>query len=470
VGEAMKGVQTLKISISGVRGVVGDSLTPTLLVKFAQSFGTYTNGGTVVVGSDTRTSREMVKHAVLAGLLATGCQVVDLGICPVPTVQLAVKRLHASGGIAITASHNPAEWNALKFIRPDGIFLSTYQAEELLDIYHQGEFRLADGVSMRRVRVEKGALEAHMNAVMACLDVDTIRRRRFRVVADCCNGAGSVVTSEFLKRLGCEVVTINDIPNGIFPHPPEPVQENLTQLCEAVVAHGAEVGFAQDADADRLAIVSDKGEAIGEEYTVSLATELVLGKEQREGLPARPVVVNLSTTALIDDIAAKYGCPVIRTPVGEVNVADTMKREGGAIGGEGNGGVIWPEVHYGRDSLVAMGTVLQLLAERECSVSELVASLPKYHMQKLKVPCTSEQAQRMLSAIKARFASHRIDTRDGVKVSFEDGSWFHVRASRTEPLVRLVVEAKTEKRVSELIESVQEYLRAEEFARHTFAG
>ncbi|MGQ9524229.1 MAG: phosphoglucosamine mutase [Armatimonadota bacterium] len=454
----MRGVHTLKISISGVRGVVGDSLTPTLLVKFAQSFGTYTNGGTVVVGSDTRTSREMVKHAVLAGLTATGCQVVDVGICPVPTVQLAVEHTHASGGIAITASHNPVEWNALKFIRPDGIFLSTYQAEELLDIYHQGEFRLAKSGAIGRVRTWEGALEKHMRAVLDHIDVEAVRSRKFKVVADCCNGAGSVVTPEFLFRLGCEVIPINDTPNGVFPHPPEPIRENLSQLCEAVKAYGADLGFAQDADADRLAVVSERGEAISEEFTLSLAVEAVLSRRSRAGLPPRPVVANLSTTALVDHIAASYGCRVIRTPVGEVNVADTMKREGATIGGEGNGGVIWADVHYGRDSLAAMGTILQLLADRQCTVSELVESFPRYHMLKLKEPCTTEQAQRVLDAIKQDHAGQRVDTRDGVKVLFDDGAWLHARASRTEPVIRLIIEAPSEGRAEEIQESVRRYL------------
>jgi len=294
------------------------------------------------------------------------------------------------------------------------------------------------------------------------LDVEAIRARRFRVVADCCNGAGSVVTPEFLSRLGCEVIPINDTPNGVFPHPPEPVKENLTQLCDAVKAYGADVGFAQDADADRLALVSERGEAVSEELTVSLAVEAVLSRRHKSGLPPRPVVVNLSTTALVDHIAASYGCRVIRTPVGEVNVADAMKREGAVIGGEGNGGVIWGDIHYGRDSLAAMGAVLQLLADRRCTVTELVGSFPKYHMLKLKEPCTSEQAQRVLDAIRQDYAGSQLDTRDGVKVLFDDGAWLHVRASRTEPVIRLIIEAASESRVGDLREAVRRYLAGEQ--------
>jgi phosphomannomutase len=454
----VKGVQTLKISISGVRGVVGDSLTPTLLVEFAQSFGTYTNGGTVVLGTDTRTSREMAKHAVLAGLAATGCQVVDIGICPVPTVQLAVERLHAAGGICITASHNPVEWNALKFIRSDGVFLSTYQAEELLDIYHQGEFRLVDSASIPRVRFYAGALEDHMRAVISCVDADLVRQRRFRVVADCCNGAGSVVTPEFLSRLGCDVIPINAEPNGLFPHPPEPLKENLGQLCAAVKEYDADLGVVQDADADRLALVSDQGEPLTEELTVSLATWLVLRRRQRSGLPPAPVVVNLSTTSLIEDIAGRYGYAVIRSLVGEANVVEAMKRSGAVIGGEGNGGVIWPDVHYGRDSLAGIAAVLQLLAEERKPISALVGSLPHYHMEKLKEPCTSERAQQVLKALKEQYAGVRMDTRDGVKLMFDDGAWVHARASRTEPVLRLIVEARSPARMAELRDRIRSHI------------
>ncbi|MDH7568833.1 MAG: phosphoglucosamine mutase, partial [Armatimonadota bacterium] len=370
----MKSVTNLKISISGVRAVVGDTLTPLLMVRFAQAFGTWVGSGTVVVGSDTRTSGEMVRHAVLSGLASAGCQVVDVGICPVPTVQVMVERLAAAGGVAITASHNPVEWNALKFIRNDGIFLSPYEAEELLTIYHQGEFTRVGSALLRPPRQNTDAVRTHVEEIVKLVDAEKIRQRRFKVAVDCCNGAGAVATPHLLEALGCEMLGIHLTPNGVFPHPPEPLPENLTQLCAHVRQTGAHIGFAQDADADRLAIVSEAGEAIGEEYTLALCTDFVLRRNPG------PVVVNVSTSMMAEEIAARYGARVVRTAVGEVNVAVRMKREGAVIGGEGNGGVIYPPLHYGRDSLIGMALVLQHLAGQQVTLSQAVAALPRFHM------------------------------------------------------------------------------------------
>ncbi|MBW3622773.1 MAG: phosphoglucosamine mutase [Armatimonadetes bacterium] len=439
----MKSVQTLKISISGVRGVVGESLTPDLLVRFAQAYGTYVNSGLVVVGTDTRTSRQMVKHAVLSGLLSTGCEVIDLGIVPVPTVQMEIVRRHATGGIAVTASHNPAQWNALKFFRGDGIYLSGYQAEELVDIYHQGQYRRAPSREIRPVRCEERAAYHHLEAVYRLMDMEAVRRRRLKVVVDCCNGAASSITPHFLQHLGCEVIPINVEPNGIFPHPPEPIPENLVQLSEAVRTHGAAIGFVQDADADRLAIVDEHGDPIGEEYSVALATEYVL--RHRKG----PVVVNLSTTALIERIAERHGCKVYRTPVGEVNVVEEMQRRNAVIGGEGSGGVIWPALHLGRDSFSGMALALQLLAETGESVSDLVRAFPQFVMLKSKTTVATEQAHALLRDIHHHYRNHEIDARDGLKIGMGEG-WVHVRASRTEPVIRVTVEAEGMERAKAL--------------------
>ncbi len=444
-------IQSLKISISGVRGIVGESLTPDLLVRFAQAFGTTMNGGLVVVGTDTRTSRRMVKHAVLSGLIATGCGTLDVGIVPVPTVQVEVERRRAAGGIAVTASHNPAQWNALKFIRGDGIFLSPHQAEELVDIYHQGQYRRASTRELLPVRCDTGAARRHMDLVLSHTDGERVRARRFRVVCDCCNGAASLITPEFLERLGCEVIPINTEPNGVFPHPPEPIPENLTQLADAVRASGADLGFAQDADADRLAVVDETGNPIGEEYSVALATEAVL-----RHTPG-PVAVNLSTTALVDRIAARHGQPVLRTPVGEVNVAETMKRRGAVIGGEGSGGVIWPAVHYGRDSFCGMALLLSLLEEAGGTVTQLVNSFPRLVMLKAKTTCSTERAHAVVHEVTTRYAHEALDLRDGVKVTRADG-WFHVRPSRTEPVVRVTVEAEGEEKALALQREVMALL------------
>lgn len=439
----MKSVTNLKISISGVRAVVGDTLTPLLMVRFAQAFGTWAGSGTVVVGSDTRTSGEMIRHAVLSGLASAGCQVVDVGICPVPTIQVMVEHLGAAGGIAITASHNPVEWNALKFIRSDGIFLSSYQAEELLAIYHQGEFTRVRSEAIRVPRSDASGVATHIGKILQLVDADAIRRRRFRVAIDCCNGAGSVATPQLLERLGCEVLPIHITPNGIFPHPSEPLPENLTDLCAHVRATGADVGFAQDADADRLAIVSDEGVAIGEEYSVALCTDFVLRRT------VGPVVVNVSTSMMVDEIAARYGAPVIRTAVGEVNVAVRMKRERAVIGGEGNGGVIYPPLHYGRDSLIGMALVLQAMAESRTALSEMVRALPQFVMVRKRVPVASERVPAILARTRERYAACQLDFTDGIKI-LGDGWWAQVRASRTEPVVRVMVEAPTKAQAEDL--------------------
>src|SRR5215207_6318209 len=451
----MRAIPTLKISISGVRGVVGESLTPTLLVRFAQAFGTYTGPGTIVVGRDTRTSGEMVRQAVLAGLLSSGCRVVDLGVCPVPTVQLLVRKRRARGGIAITASHNPAEWNALKFVNAEGLFLTGPQARQLLDIYHQGEYTKVTGAEMRAVEHDAGALDIHLKAVLGALGALPAvgRARRPRVVVDSCNGAGSVVAPRLVEALGAEVVGINVTPDGSFPRGAEPVPENLSALCAAVREHGADVGFAQDMDADRLAVVSERGVPVGEEYTLVLAARYVLGRERG------PVVANLATTHALDAVAREFGCPAYRSRIGEANVAEEMRRVGAVVGGEGNGGVIYPRINFARDSLVGMALVLHLLADSGRTVSELVAELPPHFMSKQKLNCRSDRVGAVLKKIRAEYAHLPVDLRDGVKVTMPEG-WFLVRGSNTEPIIRLVAEAETEERARALIEGVRGRVRA----------
>ena len=447
----MRAIPTLKISISGVRGVVGDSLTPTLLARFAQSFGTYAGPGTIVIGRDTRTSGEMVRQAVVAGLLSSGCRVVDLDICPVPTVQLLVRARRARGGICITASHNPAEWNALKFINSDGLFLADAQARQLLDIYHQGEYRKVSGVEMRAAEPSAGAVELHVEAILDALGpLPPVPRggRQLRVAVDCCNGAGSVVAPRLLEALGVEVVALNVTPDGLFPRGAEPVPENLGALCRAVRERVCDVGFAQDMDADRLAVVSERGEAIGEEYTLVLAARYVLGREPG------PVVANLSTTGALDAVAARFGCPVYRSKIGEANVAEEMLRRGAVVGGEGNGGVIYPRINFARDSLVGMALVLHLLAETGLTVSELLAELPPSYVLKERLACRSDRVRAALRAVREEYARYPLDLRDGVKVTTPEG-WFLVRGSNTEPIIRLVAEAETEERARALIEGVR---------------
>ena len=447
----MRAIPTLKISISGVRGVVGQSLTPKLLTRFAQAFGTHTGSGTIVIGRDPRTSGEMVKHAVVAGVLSTGSRVVDIGMCPVPTVQLQVRHRRAQGGIAITASHNPPEWNALKFIGSTGLFLDAGQARELLDIYHQGEYTKVGGQEIRTVEQVEGATDLHIKSILDVLGPLPKTSKKLRVVLDSCNGAGSFVGPKLIEALGAEVIPLNVTPDGSFPRAAEPVPENLGELCKIVREQRADVGFAQDMDADRLAIVSEHGEAIGEDYTLVLAMLYVLGREQG------PVVANLSTTSAVADIAKKFDCPVFLTKIGEVNVTDGMRQHSAVIGGEGNGGVIYPRVNFARDSLVGMAVVLHLLAESKKTVTELLESVPRYSMVKEKMACPSDKVSTVLKMVRQEFAKYQMDTRDGVKVIQPDG-WFLVRGSNTEPIIRIVAESKSEEQAKEIVAGLSKRL------------
>jgi phosphomannomutase len=444
----MRAIPTLKISISGVRGVIGDSLTPDLLTRFAQAFGTYIGSGRVVVGRDTRTSGEMVRQAVVAGLLSSGCQIMDAGVCPTPTVQLLVRRFKARGGIAITASHNPPEWNALKFVGADALFLSGARGRELLDIYHQGEFTKARAGRIRGVERLTGALDLHVAAVLEAVG-PLPPGRRPRVVLDSVNGAGSIVGPQLLEALGAEVIGINVTPDGSFPRPAEPTPENLEALCKAVRCHGADIGFAQDMDADRLAIVSERGDAIGEERTLVLAVEHVLGKTPG------PVAANLSTTGALDPVAAKYGCRVFRTPVGEANVTDGMVRHQAIIGGEGNGGVIYPRINFARDSLVGMALVLHRLVASGKTVSQLVAEMPRLEIVKIQFPFPSQRLNEVFRKAKREYAAYPLDVRDGVKVVLPD-AWFLLRGSNTEPVMRVVAEAESAEKANELARNLRQ--------------
>ncbi len=433
--------------------MVGDSLTPTLLTRFAQAFGTYSGPGAIVIGRDPRTSGEMVKQAVIAGILSSGNRVVDIGMCPVPTVQLMVRHHRAHGGIAITASHNPPEWNALKFIGSEGLFLDSGQAREMLDIYHQGDYTKVTGEEIRTVEESAGATDLHIKTILEVLGPLPQTARRLRVVLDACNGAGSYVGPKLLEALGAEVISINVTPNGSFPRPAEPLPENLGDLCNAVKAHRADIGFAQDMDADRLAIVSDEGIPIGEDYTLVLAALYVLSREPG------PVVANLSSTLALEEVVKAFGCPLFLTKIGEVNVTEEMQKQNAVIGGEGNGGVIYPRINFARDSLVGMALVLHLLAQKGQSVSKLLKDIPRYTIVKEKLVCPSDKLTTVLRVLRQEYANYRIDTRDGIKVILPNG-WFLVRGSNTEPVIRVVAEARTESEANDIIATVREKVKA----------
>jgi len=436
------------IGISGVRGVVGDNLTPELLVRLGQAFGTYVDSGTVVVGRDTRVSGDMVKHAVFSGLLSAGCRIIDVGVCGTPSAAMMVPALRAAGGIVISASHNPIEWNALKFFRSDGVYLNAEQGRQLLDIYYGGDVRKVGYDRLHAVAMDNTAVERHLAKVLQLVDVRGLRRRRFRVALDCCNGAGSDLALRFLQHIGADVAPIHCEMNGLFPHDPEPTFEHIKDLLRVTRRQRCDIGFAQDADADRIAIVSEKGRYLGEEYTLCLATRYTLA--HRRG----PVVTNLSTTRMLDDVAQAAGVEVVRTPVGEVNVAERMREVNAVIGGEGNGGVIEPRVHLGRDALTGMALILQLMLETGKKISALAGELSRYYMVKERVECSKRVLGSVLKAL-ADEPSAKVDMRDGVKLDFAD-SWVHVRASNTEPIVRVYTEARTRSRAREM---AQKYKR-----------
>ena len=430
----------LMVSVSGVRGEIGGTLTPDVAARFGAAFGTMLGPGkTAVVGRDSRPSGPVVRNAVVSGLLACGVKVVDLGVVTTPGTALMTRQLQADGGVVVTASHNPIQWNGIKFLRSNGVGLSAAQADRLKQIWADEAFTYASPADCGHESTNTQTHVAHLKAVTDITDVTGVAAKRFKVVLDSINGAGCVVTPMLLGILGCELVHLNERPTGLFAHTPEPIAENLTGLCEAVKRHRAAVGFAQDPDADRLAMVDENGTFIGEEYSLAICAAHALSK--RKGSAA----TNLSTSRMIDDIAAAAGGEVFRTPVGEANVAEKMLQAGCVVGGEGNGGVIDPRVVPVRDSLVGMAMVLAHLADTGKTLSEVVASLPRYAMVKTKFPCPPGAAPKVAQATREHFAGRhgaRFNDSDGLRVDLAEG-WVHVRGSNTEPIMRIIAEAQT---------------------------
>ncbi len=426
------------ISVSGIRGIVGDGLTPELLVRYTAAAGTLYGPGKVMVGRDSRVTGEMVRGAVFSALMSVGCDPVDLGIVPTPTVQLATERHGAAGGIVITASHNPAEWNALKLLDKTGMFLDEEQGLEIKRIAESGAFAYKPWDKVGQASSRTDAVQDHIEAVLAIpfIDVGLIRKRKFKAAFDSVNGAGGVILPDLLSAFGCEIAALNAEPHGRFSHTPEPLAQNLTGLSDFVRSTKSDVGFAVDPDVDRCAIVSERGEFIGEEYTVTLASRFVLTKKRGT------VVVNVSTTRAVDDVAARAGVPVVRTKVGEIHVAKKMKEIGAAVGGEGNGGVILPEVHLGRDAPVAVALTLQAMAESGKTVSGLREELPRYFMAKKKLEIGSADPDNLLKKLGEKYASETCNWMDGLKIERPD-SWIQIRKSNTEPIIRIMTEAKT---------------------------
>ena len=447
-------MKPLKIGITGVRGIVGETFTPELAVEFAESFGTYLDRGRILVCRDTRPSGPMIRSAVLAGLLAAGCEVVDLGVCPTPSMQLAIKWLKAEGGIAITAGHNPWQWNALKFVRGDGLYLSSTQGEELLDIFHQGEFAKASWDTIKHVVQTADPIAEHIKVLHESFATEAIRAKKLTVAVDCCNGACSFLSPKWLEQLGCEVLAMNDNPSAPFPHAPEPKPETMAQLRAVVKAGHAAIGFAHDADGERLGIVTDLGEPLSEEMTLAIAADIRLRKK-----PGK-VVTNVSTSSAIDIIAARHGGSVVRTPVGQAYISEGLIEHKGVLGGEGSGGITVPEVHLTHDSAAAIGLILEHLAQTGERISELVAQLPRLTTLKHNVVLEPHRLYSVLQEFRATVEQEglEVDSTDGIKVT-PPGGWIHVRASNTESMIRIIVEAEEKSAAQELLDWTRDRIR-----------
>ena len=453
---------TLMVSVSGVRGLVGTDLTPEVVARWAAAFGTWARTGTgdggrgkrkprVVLGRDARTSGPMFASAATAGLNSVGCDVINVGLVATPTVQLAVEHHRAAGGIILTASHNPIEWNALKFVGPDGIFLDIRAGTRVRELVADNSLPRANYDVIGGVEADADAIDRHLTGVLALrgVDVGAIRRRRFRVALDTVRGAGGAVMPQLLERLGCRVHAIKLETDGLFPRPPEPVPENLKALGALVRRKKADIGIAVDPDVDRLAIVAETGRPIGEDYTLAFAIRAVLGRSNGR-TAGRPVVCNLSTSLVVDDAVRDFGANVVRAPVGEAHVARKMIELKAVIGGEGNGGVMYPALHVGRDAPVALALVLALLARARVTVSELVGRSPRYTIVKAKVP-RGPRLEPVYEGLRRKFPGAAVDTQDGLRLAWPD-RWLHVRPSGTEPIIRLIAEAPSGADAERLIE------------------
>ena len=453
-------------SISGIRGTIGgkvdENLTPIDAVKFAAAYGSWLKGQVgkehvkVVIGRDARISGEMIQNLVQYTLIGLGIDVVNIGLSTTPTIEVAVPLEKANGGIILTASHNPKEWNALKLLNDKGEFVSDQDGKAILRIAQENDFSFATVDHLGKLTHNDRYIDLHIEEVLALplVTPEAIQKKKFRVVVDAVNSSGGIAIPRLLERLGVEVVKLYCEPNGHFPHNPEPLREHLGDICKKVVEEKADFGIVVDPDVDRLAFITDQGEMFGEEYTLVACADYVLSKAKGN------VVSNLSSSRALRDIAQKYGITYSAAAVGEVNVVTEMKRVEAIIGGEGNGGIIYPELHYGRDALVGVALFLSLLAERGGSVQQLRESYPAYFMSKNKIQLTEQiNPDQILKTMEQKYAHEQTTTIDGLKIDFAD-SWVHLRKSNTEPIIRIYTEGKSQKEADDLAQHFIEEMRA----------
>ena len=443
-------------SISGIRGTIGgkvdDNLTPVDVVKFTAAFGTWLQRNknrkdlTLVIGRDARISGAMVNSLVTATLQGLGINVVDLGLSTTPTVEVMVPELNADGGIILTASHNPKQWNALKLLNEKGEFINGENGAEVLSIAANEDFEFAEVDDLGKYETRDDAFDIHIQKILdlPMVDAEVIKEKKFKVVLDAVNSTGGISIPPLLEKLGCEVVKLYCEPNGHFPHNPEPLKEHLTDICELVKKENADLGIVVDPDVDRLALIDETGEMFGEEYTLVAVADYLL--KHKNGV----AVSNLSSSRALRDVAQKHNSEYFASAVGEVNVVNLMKEKNAVIGGEGNGGIIYPDLHFGRDSLVGAALFLTHLAKEGKTVSELRATYPAYFMGKKKIELTPEiDVDSLLTKMEKEYQNEEVSTVDGVKIDFPE-NWVHLRKSNTEPIIRIYTEAKSQEEADKL--------------------
>jgi phosphomannomutase len=444
-------MKLLKIGISGVRGIVGDSMTPKLIMDFAAAFGTYVDSKPVLVGRDTRISSPMLHAACLASLLSTGCEVLDLGLCPTPILQYQVRKSKAKGGISITAGHNDIKWNALAFINRDGTYLNPFQGAEVLDIYHLGKFKKVRTDDLGRVRDAEHYADEYFEGLRAFLDTEAIRKAGLKVVIDASNGAGANFLEPMACALGFELIPVNNEPNGFFPHDPEPRPRNAQQVVSIMKVVGADIGFLLNSDVSRISVVTETGESLSEEFTFPLVADEYL--KDRCG----PVVTNFSTSRMIEDVARNRGCPLVRTKVGQSYAVHSLLQEEAVLAGDGSGGVAFAAFQPAFDGFLTMGFILGTMARQGKTISRLVGELPRYHIVKEKIYCPPARVHSIVSEVKKFFRRHEVDTSDGVRVEDKSG-WVQVRASGTEPMIRIIAEDQLKNKARERADEVINFI------------
>jgi phosphomannomutase len=450
--EVMNIMKPLIESLSGTRGIIGENLHPNVALNMATAFGSFLGKGTVILGGDTRVSYEMLKGAVISGLTSVGMNVIDIGKVPTPTVQQMIRHYNADGGIVITASHNPIMWNGIKLMNKTGSFLDDSEYEEYRKIYTSDSIDLVTWENLGTVKTDHDALKRHIQKILSIVDVESIKKSGLRVMIDPNNGAGCVANKLLLDELNVTYTILNKEPNGRFAHNPEPLKTNLSQIINEMQSGDYDIGFVQDADADRLVILDENGTFIGEDYSLAFCLDQIL---ETEPAPDKKIVVNLSTSLVIEWLASKYNAEISYTKIGESNVTQELKRLNAVAGGEGNGGVIYPKIGWGRDSLVGIVIALKHLAEKKKSLSTIVSDYPKYQMLREKIQVSSkEEITKYLSAIENKFKDNQLNKIDGIKILFPN-SWIHVRPSNTEPIIRIFIEAENETKAKELLSEVK---------------